>query len=122
MINIAISVKLALALAVVVSASASAIQPGTVQAQEPKAERLFATTLVASGEEVRVFIYASNYGPFGQVVETLPEGFQFLQAQIEDNAIERDGQTVRFTVLGVWSFSYVVRAPKRGGDYTRSQG
>ena len=115
---IRIACSRALAVALVTGVLAAAILSGTVEAQTPSATRSFAATWVAPGAELRVTVAAANYGPFGQVVETLPEGFAFLRTDLEDDAVEIEGQTVRFTIFGVTAFYYVLRAPTTAGTYT----
>ena len=72
---------------------------------------------VAPGDEFTVTI--NNIGladGFGEVVETLPAGFSYVEdsaASTDANAIidaAVDGQTVTFTVVGVDSFTYMVTA------------
>jgi len=66
---------------------------------------------VASGAEFDVAIDASGCGTFGQVVETLPDGFTYLSCTPSDIGVEEVGNTVKFTFLGLESFTYRVKAP-----------
>ena len=71
--------------------------------------------LVASGAEFEVTIEASGCGIFGQVVETLPDGFSYigcLSCTTDDIGVDQAGSMVKFTFLGdSASFTYRVRAP-----------
>ena len=84
--------------------------PPSPEPSGPSATRSFSLASMAAGGEVTVTIAATNYGQLGQVVETLPAGF----AYVEDSASIRarvDGQDVTFTLQGVnESFTYKVTA------------
>ena len=107
----------ALAIAAMVGALALLAQPGVVEAQSHSANRTFQRTWAAPDGELRVTITASNYGAFGQVVETLPDGFTFKSSTLPSNQFEQEGQVVRFNLFGDSSFSYVVTVPTREGQY-----
>ena len=67
---------------------------------------------VASGAEFDVAIEASGCGIFGQVVETLPDGFTYLSCTPSDIGVEEVGNTVKFTFFAdAKSFTYRVEAP-----------
>ena len=108
----------ALAIAALVGAAALLAQPGAVEAQSHRATRAFQQDWASPGGEFRVTITASNYGPFGQVVETLPDGFTFVSATLPDNQIVEEGQVVRFNLFGDTRFTYVVTVPSAEGQYT----
>ena len=77
---------------------------------------------VNPGGTLTVGINVMNYGEFGQVVETLPDGFSYVEdsvspATVRDVAV---GQEVTFTLLGVESFRYDVTAPSSTGSYSFS--
>ena len=95
--------------------SVSGASTVTVQAgaptQGPSATRSFSPTMVEAGGEVVVTITAANYGGFGRVTETLPDGFEYVSSTLEDAAVRVDGQTVRFTLQGDSEFDYTVTAP-----------
>ena len=101
-----------------VGALALLAQPGVLEAQSQSATRAFQRTWGAPGSELRVTITASNYGPIGQVVETLAEGFTFVSATLGANQIAQEGQVVRFNLFGDASFTYVVTVPTREGLYS----
>ena len=110
----------ALAIAVLVGAAALLARPDAVEAQSHSATRTLQQNWASPGGELRVTITASNYGPFGQVVETLPDGFAFVSATLLDNQIAEEGQTVRFNLFGDTRFTYVVTVPSAEGQYTFS--
>ena len=118
MIRISLGALAALAIAAMVGALALLAQPDVVEAQSQSASRAFQRTWAAPGGELRVTITARNYGAFGQVVETLPEGFTFVSASLPDTQIEQEAQVVRFNLFGDSSFTYVVTVPTREGQYT----
>ena len=66
---------------------------------------------VASGTEFDVAIEPSGCGAFGQVVETLPDGFTYISCTPSDIGVEQVGNTIKFTFLGSAGFTYRVRAP-----------
>ena len=118
MIRTSLGALAALALAALLGALALVAQPGDVEAQSHSGTRAFQRTWAAPGGELRVTITASNYGPIGQVVETLPEGFTFVSASLPDTQIEQEAQVVRFNLFGDASFNYVVTVPSTEGRYT----
>ena len=67
-----------------------------------------------------VTITATNYGGFGQVEETLPEGFSYTGSSLSEGSVTVDGQTVSFVLLGDGSFTYTVDSPDEEGAYTFS--
>ena len=70
---------------------------------------------VLSGAQVEVSISVSGLGDFGGVTETLPEGFVYLSSSLDSAAVNVDGRTVRFAIIGdSANFTYTVRAPRRG--------
>ena len=66
---------------------------------------------VTSGVEFDIAIEASGCGAFGQVMETLPDGFTYISCTPDDIGVEPVGNTVKFTFLGSASFTYRVKAP-----------
>ena len=121
MIRTSMGAVAALAIAAVVGAAALLAQPGAVDAQSHSASRAFQRTWAAPGSELRVTITASNYGAFGQVVETLPDGFTYVRSSLgEGHQVTLQGREVRFNLLGVSNFNYVVTVPTMEGSYTFS--
>ena len=117
MVRISLGAFAALAIVAMVGALALLAQPDVVEAQSHSASRTFRQNWAAPGGELRVTITASNYGAFGQVVETLPDGFTFKSASLPDTQIEQEAQVVRFNLFGDSSFNYVVTVPTREGRY-----
>ena len=102
-------------LAIVGVAGLSLLLPDAVSASGHSAARSFATNTVITGAELEIEISVSGLGGFGQVRETLPEGFSFTGS---DESAVVDGQTVNFTVLNSEAtFSYTVTAPPAAGTY-----
>ena len=76
---------------------------------------------VAAGGDLTVTITAADYGPSGQVVETLPTGFSYKESSVPESGVTVDDQAVGFTLLGETSFTYTVTtAPSAAGPYTFS--
>jgi len=72
---------------------------------------------VLPGVDFDVGIEAHDYGIMGQVIETIPEGFTYVSSPLEEGAVEIDGNTIKFTLLGVDSFTYTVTASSVAGTY-----
>ena len=117
MIRISLGALAALAIAAMVGSVALLTSTGVVEAQSHSASRAFERTWGAPGSELRVTITASNFGAFGQVEETLPEGFSFVSASLP---VAEEGQVVRFNLFGDSSFNYVVTVPTAEGQYVFS--
>ena len=75
---------------------------------------------VNPGATLTVNIRVTNYGDFGQVVETLPSGFAYVPDSVSpsDVRVAMDGQMLTFTLFGTDSFSYRVTAPAGTGTHT----
>ena len=102
-------------LAIVGVAGLSLLLPDAVSASGHSATRSFANNTVITGAELEIEISVSGLGGFGQVRETLPEGFSFVRSN-EDAVV--DGQKVSFTVLAnEATISYTVTAPSTAGTY-----
>ena len=69
------------------------------------------------GSKLQVTITASNYGAFGQVVETLPDLFTLERTSLDDSQYDNDSEPreVLFYLLGETSFNYVVTVPAMEG-------
>ena len=67
-------------------------------------------------------IMVMNYGAFGRVVETLPDGFSYVEESVSPDSVRAavNGQEVTFTLLGEETFSYGVTAPNRTDSYSFS--
>ena len=91
------------------------------QASSHSAVRSFSAPWALPGGQFEVTVTMSEYGVIGQLVETLPEGFVYLGSDLPDEAVDTDGQTVAFTLLGeIESVTYTVTAPDAEGTYTFS--
>ena len=103
-------------LAIVGVAGLSLLLPDALNASGHSATRSFVTDSVAAGSELDVTLEVTGLGGFGQVRETLPDGFVFVRS--EDVTASVDGQTVAFTILGTGAiFHYTVTAPATTGTY-----
>ena len=110
----------ALGVITLVGIAALLAQPDAVEAQSHSATRSFPTDWAAPGGEVEITITPANLGGFGQVEETLPEGFTFVRSSLDVFQVNVTGQTVLFTLVSGDSFTYVVTAPAMEGQYTFS--
>ena len=85
------------------------------------AARSFSSASVEPGGQVTVTITAANYGTFGRVTETLPQGFAYVSSSLSDSQVtEVDARTVRFNLLGNASFTYTVTASSVEDSYSFS--
>ena len=82
------------------------------------AERSFDPATVAPGGSVTVTITAADYGVAGAVIETLPDGFEYVSSDAERATDE--GQIVTFILFEKSTFTYVVTASSTEADYTFS--
>ena len=106
-------------LAIVGVAGLSLLLPDAVNASGHSATRSFVTDSVAAGSDLEVQIEVSGLGGFGQVKETLPDGFSLTGAgDLSDSQVMSDGQEVTFTLLGDATFHYTVTAPATTGIYS----
>jgi hypothetical protein len=74
-----------------------ALFPAVANAQTPTVTRSFSATSVAAGGELEVTVTHSGDGRFGQLVETLPEGFSLVSSSPGSDDVdisEVDGQVV----------------------------
>ena len=100
--------------------SSVTVQPST---SGPGATRSFSAPSVPASGTLTVTIAASNYGSFGQVAETLPDGFSYVSGSVDpsDTRVGVDGQTVTFTLQGAnEGFTYEVTASSRARSYSFS--
>ena len=118
--NVKILPSLLVATVVVILALAIGLWPsGQTDASGHGATRSLSSSSVAPGDEITVTITATNLGGgFGQVVETLPEGFSYVEGSASIR-VTQDGQKLRFPILGAnATFNYKVTASDTAGDYT----
>ena len=119
------AITLWVVVAVVAAAMGAALLlPGSTGASEHSATRSFSTDTVAAGGEVVVSITTQDTGILASVVETLPDGFSYVDGSVSASAgditTSVDGQVATFTLLGASSFSYTVTASDTGGDHVFS--
>ena len=113
-----ISLLLALLLATI---GAGTLAPSSeLEASSHSAARSFSQPWAPPGGRLVVTITATNYGGFGQVEETLPEGFSYTGSSLSEGSVTVAGQTVSFVLLGDQSFTYTVDVPGEEGSYTFS--
>ena len=88
----------------------------------PGASRLITPNAVDGGGRVVVTINATDYGTFGVVTETLPDGFDYVANTVTPSeiSVEITGQTAKFVLFGETSFSYTVTASGTAGQHTFS--
>ncbi|RLG33558.1 hypothetical protein DRN97_04730 [Methanosarcinales archaeon] len=104
------------------------VTPGIADASEAIATRTLPDEPVQAGESFHVAIEISDYGEFGAVNETLPEGFCYKTSTLDSGSVKVFGgmvnsakiETVMFVFSGVTSFTYTVTAPDTEGIYTFS--
>ena len=82
--------------------------------------RSFSPPSVGPGGQVVATIAASGFGPFGQVTETLPPGFDYVASSQPDTSVTVDDRKVSFILLGETQFTYTVTAPSAAGTYSFS--
>ena len=87
-----------------------------VMASGLEASRSFSASTVDAGGELTVTITASEYGQFGQVVETLPAGFGYVSTSLDDPPWV-SGQMLGFSLFGEESFTYTVTASRTLGSH-----
>ena len=114
----AISLLLALVLATI--GAGTLVPSSTLEASSHSAVRSFSQPWAMPGGRLVVTITATGYGGFGQVEETLPQGFSYTGSSLSEGSVTVDGQTVSFVLLGDTSFTYTVDVPGDEGAYAFS--
>lgn len=98
--------------------------PVPADAGEHTAVRSLSADLVAPGAEVTVTVSSHDFGPFGRVSETLPEGWEYTGSSLVEAAVSIQDRTVRFLLidelLDEGAFTYTVRAPETAGTHAFS--
>ena len=77
-------------------------------------------TLPASvnvGAPITVSITVADYGTFGGIVETIPNGFTYDGSTLSESQVIEDGNSVKFILYGETNFKYTVTAPSTEGTY-----
>ena len=100
-------------------AASVTVTAGSAAQEGASASRSFDTASVAPGGTVTVTIAAANYGRFGRVTETLPDGFSYVSSDdLDGDEVSEDGQIVKFTLQGTdITFSYTVTASDTAGTH-----
>jgi hypothetical protein len=95
------------------------LRPSTIEATGHSATRSFSETSVAAGAQLEVTITVADYGRFGRVDETLPDGFSYGSSTLdgEEGAVTVEDQVVKFRLFGDDEFRYTVTAARTAGDY-----
>ena len=114
------TISLLLALVVATIGAGTLVRSSTLEASSHSAVRSFPQPWAPPGGRLVVAITAMNYGGFGQVEETLPQGFSYTGSSLSEGSVTVDGQTVSFVLLGDTSFTYTVEVPDVEGTYTFS--
>jgi len=95
--------------------AALAILSATPVAASPTVSRTVPSS-VDSGTEFQITIEVSGCGAFGQVVETLPDGFSYAgcpACDTGDVGFDQTGSSLKFTFLGDGAgFAYTLEAPE----------
>ena len=105
-------------LAIIGVAGLSLLLPDAVNASGHSATRSFVTDSVAAGDDLEVQVEVSGLGGFGQVSETLPDGFSFAAAgDLSASQVMVNGQDLTFTLLSDTTFTYTVTAAATAGSY-----
>ena len=95
----------------------AALLPAPAAAGGHSAARSFGAAWVAPGGTLEVSVSAQDFGVFGQVAETLPAGFAYLDSSLPPEGVQAEGGVVYFTLFGSGDFRYTVQAPLQPGVY-----
>ncbi len=87
---------------------------------DASATRTLPATSVDSGATFTVSMTVADYGSGGSLVETLPDGFTYVNSTLGDTQAEEAGNTVIFTLFDESSFDYTVEASGTDGTYVFS--
>ena len=72
---------------------------------------------MSAGGSLEVTITAADYGFGGQIVETVPSGFEYVSSDPAGATFDSDDRTVTFTLVDETTFKYTVTAHSGDGDY-----
>ncbi len=75
-------------------------------------------TSVNVNSEIIVSIAVSDYGSFGLVSETIPDGFNYIGSTLDITQEEVTGNTIRFALMGESGFDYTLISPSNEDSYT----
>ena len=112
------TISLLLALVLATIGAGTLVRSSTLEASNHSAVRSFSQPWAMPGGRLVVTITATGYGGFGQVEETLPEGFSYTGSSLSEGSVTVYGQTVSFVLLGDGSFTYTVQVPDMEDTYT----
>ena len=124
-----IGIPIGLALVMFLGVFTAMLALGTLSPQQAHAQtamRTISPATVMPGGTVTVTIAVANYGAFGGLTETLPEGFGYVAGSAVDAdgdtvSTEVTGQNVKFDLFEVSSpFTYNVTVSGTEGSYTFS--
>jgi hypothetical protein len=87
---------------------------------DASAVRTLSATSVEPGVQFTVSITAAEYGSAGQVIETLPDGFTYVDSTLDASQVAEAGNTVTFTLVDESNFDYTVEASGTDGTYAFS--
>ena len=110
-----------LGISVLLFAVVLTMMSGIANAGSATAIRTLPDEPVPAGESFTVTIEeVSDYGRFGSINETLPEGFCYMTSSLIPRwvTVEYETNTVTFPLYGETSFTYTVTAPDTEGTYT----
>ena len=98
--------------------------PSSVTVSPPAAQQTASATRslpseVEPGDPLVVTITVANYGGLGQLTETFPAGFTFVESSPE---VTPSGQSLTFNLVGDSSVSYTLTAPTTTGRKTGFSG
>ncbi len=85
--------------------------------EETTAARTLPAVPIFTGANFTVGIEARGYGTFCQIIETLPEGFVYVESTLDPGSVVLVNNTVKFTLFGETSFTYTVKASDTEGTY-----
>ena len=104
------------------AASTMAAESWIANAGLATATRTLPAEPVPAGESFTVTIEVSDYGMFGQIAESLPEGFCYMSSTFDSVSVTwmLPTNTVKFTLFGETFFTYTVGAPDTEGTYNFS--
>ena len=103
----------ALALVLVVVTVGLLAGPRSADAQQQTASATRSFSSVEAGGELVVTIAVANYGGIGQLNETFPDGFSFVESS---PSVTPSNRTLTFNLVGDTSVSYTLTAPATAGS------
>ena len=80
--------------------------------------RSFSANPVVQGGQVEVTIAVANYGAFGQIMDTVPDGFAYVDSEPPSATYDVGTRVVTFTLLDERTFRYTLTAPDTDRVYS----